>query len=221
MGRISVIGMGPGGPKYMLPAAAERIEAAGLIVGSPKQTEAYLESGKELMPVRSNWKEVSRIIARRSADTDIAVLVSGDPTLYSFTAMLRRSAPEADMEIIPGISSFQYLTASLGLQWNDAAVVSFHGEKTGTDTEVPVETGRRLLDLCKILSKIIVFTDPNSNPGAIARFLLRNGQSSWNAAVGCNLGGEDERIMTLPLAELGENWKDTEQLCIMILIKEE
>ncbi len=218
MGSVSVIGMGPAGGGYLLPVGAVKIEEADIIVGAERHARAYVHSGKEIVPLQSNWKETAAYIASASKEKNIAVLVSGDPSLYSYTAALRRYLPGIDIDVIPGISSFQYLTAALGINWNDGAVLSFHGGPPPAGEEI-THRGGRLLTLCAAVETIVIFTDKRNSPGEISRFLRDNGERSWTVHIGCNLGEADERIVSLPLAECAETWKDTEQLCVMILKK--
>lgn len=219
MGKISIIGTGLGTGEYMLPDARKRISTADLIVGAPKLAESYMDTGKEVLILESNWREAAGIIAEKGLTNSVAVLVSGDPTLYSFTSMLLRTLPVGiDVDIVPGISSFQYLTAKTGIQWNDGAVVSFHG-KTSI-REPGQEDAERLLALCGLLDRIIIFTDRHNSPGEVCSFLRDKGEHSWQVTIGCGLGMPDEYITSLPLAKCAENWKDTGQLCVMILEKQ-
>lgn len=222
MGSVSVIGMGPSGGEYILPVGTAKIESADIIVGAERHVRAYTHSGKEIVPLQSNWKEAAAYIASASKENTIAVLVSGDPTLYSYAAALRRYLPGIEIDVIPGISSFQYLAAELGINWNGGAVVSVHGGPALSERKA--HTGEILLRLCRAVQTVIVFTDGANNPGEVSRFLLKHfhetdEKTDWTVHIGCNLGGPDERIVSFPLAECAETWKDTEQLCVMILKK--
>lgn len=216
MAAISIIGMGPGPEDYLLPLGRKRIDQADIIAGAPRYVTNYTNTRKEIVTIETGWNEAIAYFREISENKKVALLVSGDPCLYSFTAAIQREMPSVNIEIIPGISSFQYLAAKCGISWNDGGVISFHGKKEKNISAEQV----RLLKLCSIVPKIILFTDRTNNPKSIARFLTENGFGHFKAYIGCNLGDTDENISCRTLEECASEWKDTDQLCVMIIVTE-
>jgi len=63
----------------------------------------------------------------------IAVLVTGDPGLYSLAKPVIRRFGRNACRVIPGISAIQSAFASLGLDWEDACILSLHGRSLDRD----------------------------------------------------------------------------------------
>ncbi|MFP4564000.1 MAG: precorrin-6y C5,15-methyltransferase (decarboxylating) subunit CbiE [Spirochaetia bacterium] len=225
MGRITVIGIGPGGRDCLLPRATERIEDAELLAGSPRLIAEYGDSGKRTIEISSGWKQAAADLDLERKNTRIAVLVSGDPMLYSFTALLLRRIPRGEVEIIPGISSFQYLAAETGMQVSDAVLVSLHGRRNERYVQVERLTG--LVRLTRLVPRIVVFCDGEFSPARIAGIVgeaagenATGAPGLWTACIGCNLGLDSERILRLPLDEAAHLTTDKDDLCVMILQRE-
>ena len=152
---------------------------------------------------------------RDNQELNIAVLVSGDPCLYSFTPKVQAALPDTEIEIVPGISSFQYLAAKLGLSWNDSAFLSFHGR----GEHRIADTAEKMHRLLCIVPNLVVFTDREITPGRIAMELQSQQADTLILHVGCNLGQTDEKIISFTVQECAEysiKWTD---LCVMIIEK--
>lgn len=216
----TVIGMGPGALELLAPIAITRILEAEFIAGAPRPLEAAGEftrsAGKtpELLALESNWTEAVSIIDAKRKEKVTAVLVSGDPMLYSFTAMLARRIPVKELNIVPGISSGQLLASKTGTRLNDSAVISFHGKKEETEIE---NRFRKLTELGKVVPCIVVYTGGTNTPEVIARRFSAETKGEWEAVIGCNLGMKNENTETLPLSEAAGYSISKEDLCVMIL----
>ena len=79
---------------------------------------------------------LDQIAARRAAGRRVAVLVSGDPGLYSLAQNVVRRFGREHCEVVPAVSSVQVAFARLGLDWADARILSAHGR-------TPDNRGRR------------------------------------------------------------------------------
>lgn len=88
---------------------------------------------------------------------------------------------EYEIQVIPGISSFQYFMAKLGKSWNNAYVSSIHG---------------RNKDFIKIIREnevTVWLTDKQNSPNYICKELKQNSIEA-KVYVGENLSYEDEKI---------------------------
>lgn len=183
MTRIVVVAMGPGNVRFMLQEARERLQKSTVIVGSLRQIEdvkGLLENSSKQC-VYKKIQEIQEIIEKYPKE-EISILVSGDSGYYSLVPYLKKIVKE-EFEIIPGISSFQYLFSKLGENWQDYLLGSVHGRK---------------LDYKKSLSEenkgLVLLTDEEENPKKIAKELFDLGFRGLEIIVGENLSYEEENI---------------------------
>lgn len=130
---IYIIGIGPGGStKYLTGRAIEAIGSVheAIYVGEMIGPEIKrLFAGKKLTTGRLTIEEVSgRLESALNAGSDLALLVPGDPCLYSGQDGRERTVGQyvewlrsrrAEFEVIPGISSWMALCASAGLDMTE------------------------------------------------------------------------------------------------------
>jgi cobalt-precorrin-7 (C5)-methyltransferase len=120
----------------------------------------------------------------------VVVLAGGDPLLFGVLDWVLQSIPPHEVEVIPGISSVQYMLARLCLPLKDAAVVSLHGREG------------QLSDVVRKHATVVVFTDAEHTPVTIAQELLRTGLTDCCLYVGENLSCAEESIHRFRLEEL-------------------
>lgn len=189
---VSVVGMGPGHPDYVLPKAWEAIRDAQVLVGGKRHLEGIKDEvdleGKELIYVEDGLAQALECVKEQHRTLKIACLVSGDPGFYSLTGYLKRNAPEVKFQVVPGISSVTYLFSRLQGLWHQAEIISFHGKK-----ELPMD---------KILSSglSVLLTDGENTPDRIARALMDKGDNR-SMIVAENLSYPQERIKSYTLEE--------------------
>lgn len=130
---IYIIGIGPGGsPKYLTGRAIEVIGSVdeAIYVGEMIGPEIKrLFAGKNLTTGRLTVQEVGdRLESALNLGHDLAVLVPGDPCLYSGQEGRERTVGQyvewlrsrrASFEVVPGISSWMALCASAGLDMTE------------------------------------------------------------------------------------------------------
>ncbi len=197
---IRVGGAGPGNPKYLTLDLLEKIRtsevviAFGRISGSLKDLR---EDIKAVNLVKDLLEEVEKNKGR-----DILILASGDPNFYGIVNYLKAKGVKVD-EILPGLSSFQYLMAKLKLSWNDAKLLSLHG---------------RLMSLEDIRNyeKAVILTDKDHTPSYISRELYRMGVRGRLIA-GYDLSYDAEEIIEI---KIGEEIEKTSPLAIVVIINE-
>ena len=66
----------------------------------------------------------------------MAVLVSGDPGLYSLAERLLRRFGRENCRVTPAVSSVQVAFARLGLSWDNVRVISAHGRLPPGDVDL-------------------------------------------------------------------------------------
>lgn len=105
------------------PEAAVALAAAGTVVGAPRHLDSVpLPPTAERIEIKVLDDALDAIGAVRGR---VAVLASGDPGFFGIVRAMRvRGLRPA---VIPAISSVALAFARLGLDWDDALVISAHG----------------------------------------------------------------------------------------------
>jgi precorrin-6Y C5,15-methyltransferase (decarboxylating) len=96
-----------------------------------------------------------------------AVLASGDPGFFGVLRALTE-AGIAPQRVLPAASSVATAFSRAGLTWDDALVVSAHGNGDGRDL-------RRAANVCRAHPKVAALTGPGAGPQQLARELLTGG----------------------------------------------
>lgn len=186
MGRIFVIGVGPGSKEFLTPAASNAVKSSDVLVGGKEVLKRF--KGREKIVVGRDIEGVMAYI-RENRDKRIGVLTSGDPCFYSLLGRILKEFPKDEVEIVPGISSLQLFFARIKETLNDATLFSLHGR--GLDGLLEVAQAK----------KLVLLTDSRTPPNKAAEHLLSFG-SGGKAFVGENLGGKEERITEGSLADI-------------------
>ena len=194
MEKVFLIGFGSGKKEYLTQAALDAIKASDVIIGSKRLiSEGWLaEYGAKLLDQTSSAKILEYIEA--NPDKIISVIFSGDTGLYSGATPLSGSLREKKIpyKTIPGISSVQLFAASYGIPWQDIRIVSAHGRAVD------------IKGLCDDGGNLLILTDDINTPGAILGEMKRYGYGDSVAAVGEELGTQEEKIMEGTVEELSK-----------------
>lgn len=189
--KITVVGIGPGGPDYLLPIARKKIEAAAVLLGSRRALDAYGTAAQQTKVIDGDLAGVMGYIQEKREKAEVVVMVSGDPGCYSLLPAIRRSFPQVEIEVIPGISSFQMAFARIGEVWQDADLISLHGREVEPNN----------LKFCPG-RKVAFLTDAIHRPAYIAELLCRFGWPAQSQAYLCErLSYEQEKVGKFTLEE--------------------
>lgn len=192
---LSIAGVGPGNPKYLTIDVAERIKNADSVI-------AFGRVGSSIKNIREDFIQVNKVdevIDKLDKKKDILLLASGDPNFFGIVNYIMEKGIEID-EVLPGLSSFQYLMAKLKKSWQDARFISLHG---------------RNFDLKEIAQDglIIALIDKNNTPSYISNELYKL-ELKGNIYVGFNLSYDDEKIIK---AQIGEKIEEYSSLGVVII----
>jgi precorrin-6y C5,15-methyltransferase (decarboxylating) CbiE subunit len=191
--RIAVVGVGPGAPDYVAPLARRKAEEADVLVGGRHALALFDDLGKPTFEVTADLAAVVDYLKALPAGQRAAVLVSGDPLVFSLLTHLRRHFAADDIEVVPGISSIQLALAKAGLSWEEVEIMTLHGREGEY-----VDRVRRVLAAGKTVA---ILTDKRHSPAAIARGLLE-GELEGRSTVAESLSQPDEKITAGSLAEI-------------------
>lgn len=175
---IHIVGLGPGGREYILPKAVSTMESSEVVIGFRRA----LESLDFINIPKKEAKDLREIISfiSSSKSKDIAVVASGDPCFYGILNYIKANY-KGSFEVVPGISSFQYLMAKLNKAWQGSFLGSLHGREEDF--------------IWKIEDSYISIwlTDKTNTPKIICRRLYEK-HVQCKVYIGENLSYEDEKI---------------------------
>lgn len=132
-GVIVIVGCGPGSPEYLVPAGRAAIEQSEVLAGAPHLLKTFAPEGAALISLRGDIDAMLNEMSMHVAHKKIAVLVSGDPGVSSLATRILERFGRSNCRIIPGISSVQTACARIGLDWQDACIVTAHGRTPSMD----------------------------------------------------------------------------------------
>lgn len=183
---VTIVGIGPGNKKFITTYALERIKEADVLVGGRRHLEEFKDIDCEKIMINASTDYYSIL----NKEGNIVILASGEPSLYGIAEVILKYVDKKQLEIIPGISSIQYMCAKLKITMNDLAIVSLHG---------------RIEDLAKKVKankKVAIFTDDTHTPQFVAALLKEENLQDRKIHVGENLSYDMERIYSFTVEEL-------------------
>lgn len=132
MGKLFVVGIGPGGPDGMTIAARRALEAADIVVGYTKYVELALaavpDAAHLATPMMHEVERCRLALSRAQCGEAVALVCSGDAGVYGMASPVLELAedyPDVDVEVIAGATAAQSGSAVLGAPLaHDFAVVS-------------------------------------------------------------------------------------------------
>ncbi len=186
---IRVIGAGPGDVKYLTVEAYEIIRSSPCAAAFGRISRLAGQLGANVIKV-DRVEDILDIIGKTK---DLDILASGDPCFFGITEYLKRNGIEID-EVIPGLSSFQYMMAKLGKSWEGAHFVSLHGRGGGGLAGAAA-------------GMLVILTDRRNTPMQISAMLHEMGFSGKLYA-GFELSYPEEKIVVKNIGEEIENYSD-------------
>lgn len=189
MSKINILGLGPGNKDYILPITMKEILDSDVIIGAKRNIDSLDVFNKEVLILKSNLEEIIDYLNQYKNNRKISVVVSGDTGFYSLLRFIKKHIPIEELNIIPGISSMQYMFAKIGQTYEDAILTSLHGRNNDF-----VEKAKKC-DLVGIL------TDKTWTPSSIAETLKNNNIKNKYIYVGEKLSYSDEKITKMTVEE--------------------
>jgi len=173
--KLFVIGFGPGNDGMLTDRARNAIKAAHRVLNTRD------------MPLPDLISELKKPEGYETS----AVLVSGDSGFFSAAKMILRDFSHLyDIEVIPGISSVQYLSARLKISYDDAVLTSLHGRNGNIVAKASYNR------------KVFTLIGGENSVQSICRTLCRHGLGDVIVSIGERLSYADERIINGKAAEL-------------------
>lgn len=161
MGKLYVIGIGPGGLEHMTLKAKQAIEESNMIVGYTKYIEFIkpLLEGKELVSTGMKGEvERCKKALELAADNTVAIISTGDAGIYGMAGLILELKENQDVEIIPGVTASSSAASVVGSPlMHDNCNISL------SDLMTPYELIKKRVKLAAEADFIISLYNPRSN----------------------------------------------------------
>ena len=177
---VYIVGLGPGNKEYILPKAIEVLNKSDKIIGFKRLLNDLEFIDKEKV-VLNTLKETLEYIKENGGDKTISLVASGDPTFFGISEYIRKNYP-GNIVVIPGISSFQYLTCKLNKSWSTSFTGSVHGRSEKFIEKVSE-------------NKVSIWLTDNKNNAAFLCKLLSENNINCKVVIGEYLSYKNERIL--------------------------
>lgn len=212
--RITLAGIGMGNPDCLTKEVERAIAEADILLGADRMIAGY-QPKIEKMPYYTS-EQIIPYLEKMSKGTvgrdDIktVILFSGDTGFYSgcqklYDALLRAvndGRLQADVTVMPGISSVAYLAACMGENYQDAVICSMHGKEL-PDLAKKIRKGKKLFLLMSGLKDV----------HKLGKLLLNTGLTECTVTAGYQLSYPEQRIMELRPEECMQLQEDGLYIC--------
>lgn len=197
--KINVLGLGPGNLDYALPIVLREIEKSDVIIGGIRHIESLgkCAENKEYCYINADLQRILDFI-EQNRNKKISLILSGDTGFYSMLTFMKKHFRADELNVIPGISSIQYMFAKISEYWNDAFISSVHGREVN------------YIEKLREFKKIGLLTDKKNTPQKIAEALVEAGMEEAIIFVGENLSYENEKITKMKAREMMKIEKEFE-----------
>ena len=186
---VQIVGIGADGWSGLGAAAREALEAARVVLGSPRQLDllpAHVTAERVAWPSPLHPAVAPLLV--QHASCGLAVLASGDPMHFGIgrllTDTLRATADDAQWIVHPSPSSMSLACARLGWPVEDVEVVSAVGRDVRT-LNARLAPERRIL----------VLSADGDTPGEVAALLRDGGYGPTRMRVLGDLGSPQESLV--------------------------
>ena len=210
-GKLAVIGLGPGDPRYLTPEAGEALAAAQALYGyGPYLDRVPVRSGQS-RHASDNREESARAAAalRHAAQgARVAIVSGGDPGVFAMAAAVCEtieSGPDdwrrIELTIIPGITAMLAVAARIGAPLgHDFCAISL------SDNLKPWELVERRLDAAAGAGFVIALYNPVSRArpwqfGQALERLRKHLPPSTPVVFGRAVGRTDENVSVMTLSD--------------------
>ena len=198
MTKITVIGLGICQPPLLNAKALSALGSCDCIMGSPRQLESMahaqvVANQSRTQPASLCLPKLKHIAHEIKGFDHVVILASGDPLLFGIGKYLQSEFGD-QVTCVSGVSSLQGACELTGLSLQDAQLVSLHGR--------PLNHLKRHLQPHRTL---LILTDQNSHPQAIAKVLVAANLGLSKIHVCERLGYEDQNQQQFIAQDLATN----------------
>jgi precorrin-2 C20-methyltransferase/precorrin-3B C17-methyltransferase len=227
-GEVVVVGLGPAGPQWLTPEAAEELAGVEHLVGYGPYLAKVPQRAGQARHASGNTVEAERAVealALAAGGAKVAVVSSGDPGVFAMaSAVLEQVDPETDtagrfaavtVRVVPGVTAAQAAAARVGAPLgHDYCVLSL------SDRLKPWDVIERRLDAAGAADLVLALYNPASRTRTtqleLARkVLLRHRSPETPVVVARDVGGGEESVRVVTLGTLDPSTVDMR--CLLIV----
>lgn len=194
---IYLVGIGMGGEDQLTLAGERAIARADAVAGAKRMLKSVenLIFGKRVLDCYDADEIEEWLDEQRDEIQTGAVLFSGDTGFYSGAGKVKERLEQAGWQVavVPGISSISYCAARMGLDWQDAKIVSLHGRNEDYIRSIG-EHG-----------KCFFLLGGQITPKLLCKRLQEEGLSDCFLSFGSNLSYDNEYLVYGTAKELVQN----------------
>lgn len=178
--KVSLVGIGMGSTETRTLGMERTVREADCLIGARRMLES-VDAGNKKTYAAVLAKDIADYI-RESMDERFVVLLSGDTGFYSGAKGLLALLTDMEVEVLPGIGSFQYFCSRLQRPWENVRPVSLHGR----DCDFVGEVRRN--------PAVFALVGGGNGINLALKRLMDAGMGSLKVHVGEKLGYPEERI---------------------------
>jgi precorrin-2 C20-methyltransferase/precorrin-3B C17-methyltransferase len=221
-GEVVVVGLGPAGPQWLTPEAAEALGEAEHLVGYAPYLAKVPQRAGQQRHASGNRVEAERAVEALNLARGggrVVVVSSGDPGVFAMASAVLEQASLLDdavsVRVLPGVTAAQAAASRVGAPLgHDYCVLSL------SDRLKPWEIIERRLDAAGAADLVIAIYNPASRSRttqlAQAReVLLRHRVPGTPVVVARDIGGPEESVRVTTLGELDPATVDMR--CLLIV----
>ncbi|RMC96014.1 precorrin-3B C(17)-methyltransferase [Clostridium autoethanogenum] len=160
MGKLYVVGIGPGGYENMTLRAVKVIENSEIIVGYTKYIEMIKDLIKNKEVISTGMRaEVERCkkALELSKDHVVSIVSTGDPGIYGMAGLILEMRKDEDVEVIPGLTASSAAASIVGAPlMHDNCNISL------SDLMTPYELIKKRIELAASGDFVISLYNPKS-----------------------------------------------------------
>ena len=215
---ICLAGIGMGSKDGQTQEVQHAIETADILLGAERMIERYSAKiekrpyymTEQILPYLEQLQKNG--FTAQKDPLRVTVLFSGDTGFYSGCRKLYVALQEAvaigalnaEVRILPGISSVATLAARVGESYEDAAILSMHGKKLN-----------RLSATVESHEKVFLLTSGSEDIRKIGRLLAEAGLTDCEVIVGYQLSYPEESIRILTPGQCEEITEEGLYTCLI------
>lgn len=187
MKNLYIIGAGMGHIDDLTVTAQNIIKKCGKVFGSDRLFHQYECLNKNITAPK--FADIIPLIEQENEE-NIAVLVSGDTGFFSLSKnLVSKFDDKFNIEIIPGISSKQYLLSKLKISYENVHVVSMHGRNNKITGSISYN------------EYTFILTGGKAKAHNIISDIYNAGLHNVYVSIGENMNLENEKIITCPIKD--------------------
>jgi cobalt-precorrin-7 (C5)-methyltransferase len=216
LAKLNIVGVGPGSPDYVMPAAKKNVQQAQLVIGAQRSLNLFTDDikGEKIVLTAKSLQDVLKQAAQAvKADKNVALLSTGDPGFSGLLHTVLESGlfKTSEINVVAGVSSIQACAARLNLSWDNARMFTFH------EGEVSDDQKEKLVSAYQCGRTILLLPAPKGfAPKDIASLLIQTGADKQTPVYICeNITLENEKITSSTIEKVSNQSFGT--LCVMVI----